>query len=228
MCVFSHLVVSDSLQPHDCSPPGSSVHGTSQARILEWLAISFFRGSSQPRDRTWISCVSCIADVLFTHWAIGEASEPLGNCEGNDNLGSLWDTLRVYRDGRGRWRGEREHSLIYSSALNPISQPHQSRATASCIKAVTPRSLPGLLLINGHAERLTQPGTFSFPSLYASDVPELLSNEITSLRNVPMKPNHTAMPQRLFITDFSLPTHWRVPVQNVHAKLLGLRNMINH
>ena len=41
----------------DCSPPGSSVHGISRARILEWLAISFSRGSSRPRDR---ACVSCI------------------------------------------------------------------------------------------------------------------------------------------------------------------------
>ena len=38
--------------PMDCSPPGSSVHGISQARILEWVAISFSRGSSRPRDRT--------------------------------------------------------------------------------------------------------------------------------------------------------------------------------
>jgi len=36
----------------DCSPPGSSVHGISQARILEWVAISFSRGSSQHRDQT--------------------------------------------------------------------------------------------------------------------------------------------------------------------------------
>ena len=36
--------------PMDCSPPGSSVHGISQARILEWVAISLSRGSSQPRD----------------------------------------------------------------------------------------------------------------------------------------------------------------------------------
>ena len=39
--------------PMDCSPPGPSVHGILQARILEWVAISFFRESSQPRDRTW-------------------------------------------------------------------------------------------------------------------------------------------------------------------------------
>ena len=44
--------------PMDCNPPGSSVHGICQARILEWVAISFSRGSSQPKDRTHISCVS--------------------------------------------------------------------------------------------------------------------------------------------------------------------------
>ena len=41
---FSHKVVSESCDPVDCSPPGSSVHGISQARILEWVAISFSRG----------------------------------------------------------------------------------------------------------------------------------------------------------------------------------------
>ena len=40
-----------------CSPPGSSVHGISQARILEWVAMSFSRGSSQPRDWTRVSCI---------------------------------------------------------------------------------------------------------------------------------------------------------------------------
>ena len=56
-----------------CSPPGSSVHGIFQARILEWVAISSSRESSPPRDRTHVSCVSCIADGFFTHWVIGEA-----------------------------------------------------------------------------------------------------------------------------------------------------------
>ena len=49
---WSHSVVSDSLRPVDCSPPSSSVHGILQARILEWVAISFSRGSSRPRDQT--------------------------------------------------------------------------------------------------------------------------------------------------------------------------------
>ena len=56
--------------PVDCSPPDSSVHGISQARILEWVAISFSRGSSQPRCQTHISCVG--RWVLY-HWAIREA-----------------------------------------------------------------------------------------------------------------------------------------------------------
>ena len=54
----------------DSSLPGSTVHGIFQARILDWAAISFSRGSSQPRDRTW---VSCIADRRFTIWATREA-----------------------------------------------------------------------------------------------------------------------------------------------------------
>ena len=53
----------------DCSPPGSSVHGIFQARVLEWVAISFSRGSSQPSDWTQ---VSCIAGRFFTNWATRE------------------------------------------------------------------------------------------------------------------------------------------------------------
>ena len=43
--------------PMDCSLPAFSVHGILQARILEWVTISFSRGSSQPRDRTRVSCL---------------------------------------------------------------------------------------------------------------------------------------------------------------------------
>ena len=52
--------------PVDCSPPGSSIHGILQARILEWVAISFSRGSSRPRDGTQ---VSHIAGRSFNLWA---------------------------------------------------------------------------------------------------------------------------------------------------------------
>ena len=50
--------------PMDCSPTGSSVHGISQARILEWVAIIFSRGSSQPRDRTQVSHLAGTLDHL--------------------------------------------------------------------------------------------------------------------------------------------------------------------
>ena len=60
---LSRSAVSDSCDSIHCSLPGSSVHGILQARILEWAAISFCRGSSQPRDRT---LVSCTADRRFT------------------------------------------------------------------------------------------------------------------------------------------------------------------
>ena len=53
-------------RPTDYSPPGSSVHGIFQARIPEWVAISYSRESSQPRDRTCISVVSCIGRRFFT------------------------------------------------------------------------------------------------------------------------------------------------------------------
>ena len=56
--------------PPDCSPPGFSVFGILQARILEWVAISFSRGSSRPRDRTH---VSHIAGRRFNLWATREA-----------------------------------------------------------------------------------------------------------------------------------------------------------
>ena len=60
------LVMSDSLQPMDCSPPGPSVHGIFQASILEWVVITFSRGSLNPginlmspasRDASHVSCI---------------------------------------------------------------------------------------------------------------------------------------------------------------------------
>ena len=73
VCVWvceSCLVMSDSLQPHDYSSPGSSVHGILQARKLEWVAIPILRGCSWSRDQTG---VSRIAGRFFTIWATWEA-----------------------------------------------------------------------------------------------------------------------------------------------------------
>ena len=78
VCARAHTscsVMSNSLQPHGlqpCSLPGSSVHGILQARMLEWVAIVFSKGSSQLRDRTQ---VFCIAGRFFTAWTTRESQK---------------------------------------------------------------------------------------------------------------------------------------------------------
>ena len=54
--------------PMDCSPPGSSVHGILQARILEWVDLPSSRESSQPRDQTCIPYVPCTGRYILHHW----------------------------------------------------------------------------------------------------------------------------------------------------------------
>ena len=70
---WSLSVVSNSLWPVDYSPPSSSVHGILQARILGWVAISFSRGSSWPRDRTQVS------HIAGRHFNLCTTREALGN-----------------------------------------------------------------------------------------------------------------------------------------------------
>ena len=71
LCVCVHAQLCPTLcDPLDCSPPDSSVHEIFQARIPEWVAISFSRGSFQPRDQTLISCTS---RWILYHWATREA-----------------------------------------------------------------------------------------------------------------------------------------------------------
>ena len=69
-CVLVSQACPTLCDPMDCSPPGSSVHGILQARILEWVAIPFSRGSSWPRDQIQASCT---AGRFFTIWASREA-----------------------------------------------------------------------------------------------------------------------------------------------------------
>ena len=74
----SRLVASNSLRPHRLD----TVHGILQARIQEWVAFPFSRGSSQARDRTQ---VSCIGGGFFTSWATREAEESWESPESNSN-----------------------------------------------------------------------------------------------------------------------------------------------
>ena len=64
-CSVTHLF-STLCKPWDCSPPDSPVRGISQARVLEWVVISYSGGSSRPRDRTRVSCDSCIGRRILT------------------------------------------------------------------------------------------------------------------------------------------------------------------
>ena len=82
----SHSVVSD-CDPVDCSSTGFPVHGILQARILEWVAIPYSRGSSWPRDRTWFTYIS---GRFFTIWACREA--PI-NCVTHSKSLNLLDFL---------------------------------------------------------------------------------------------------------------------------------------
>ena len=69
VCVLV-LVAQSSLtlcKPMDCSPPGSSVYGISQARIMEWVAIPFSGGSSRPRDQNQVSFIAARELHHFTH-----------------------------------------------------------------------------------------------------------------------------------------------------------------
>ena len=63
----SESITTANIYPMDCSPPDTSVHGVSQARILESVAISSSKGSSQPRDQTLVSYVSCIGRQILYH-----------------------------------------------------------------------------------------------------------------------------------------------------------------
>ena len=82
----SRSVMSDSATPQTSSP-GSSVHGIVQARILEWIAIPFARGSSRPRDRTQVSCT---AGRFCTLWVTGKSQNE--TIKQANKIFSLWAT----------------------------------------------------------------------------------------------------------------------------------------
>ena len=88
--------------PMDCSPPGSSVHGILQARILEWVVIPVSRGSSWPRDGTHISWVSCISRQILYHWITWEA------------------LIMIYDVFWNNYRNGTERSLIPFIQLSPV------------------------------------------------------------------------------------------------------------
>ena len=98
----------------DCSPPSSSVHGILQARILEWVAISFSRGSSRPRDRTQISHIAGRRFNLCTTREALKCKNPSTNIK--DFKGGK--EARLKEEGGGGGRGGRK-GWPYRRLLQP-------------------------------------------------------------------------------------------------------------
>ena len=97
----------------DCSPPGTYVHGILQGRILEWVAISFSRGSSRARDQF---CVSCTAGNFFTIWVTREAhrTQALHNSWLKVLVASLcrwWNTMKLIRESKKPSNSENQFNL---------------------------------------------------------------------------------------------------------------------
>ena len=95
--------------PMDCSPPGYSVHGIHQARILEWGAMPSSRGSTQPRDPT---CISCGSSIVVTDEPLGKPciyyknifSQQRGAHEEFWSREQVWSELCWYADRLGERR----------------------------------------------------------------------------------------------------------------------------
>ena len=78
---LSRSVISDSLRLHGLySPPGFPVHGTIQVRIPEWVVIFYCKGSSGPRDRAHVFCVSCTGKWILYHCATRVPTWPFTKC----------------------------------------------------------------------------------------------------------------------------------------------------
>ena len=117
--------------PMNCSPPGSSVHGLLQARILEWVAMPSSRGSSQPRDRTQVSCIAdgfltvpriCIytCHPVTPWWSLSGVST---DHTGQYHTWSVW----VYYTHSGRYNIARTSSSQFSALAAIISASFWSR-----------------------------------------------------------------------------------------------------
>ena len=111
VCVLSYLTV---YSPIDCSPPGFSVHGIFQARILEYVAISYSRGSSRPRDWIHITCISCIGRrTLYHECHLGSHIYGFpGGSDGKESTCNVVDLHSIPVLGRSPGGGHATHSSI--------------------------------------------------------------------------------------------------------------------
>ena len=150
----------------DCSMTGSSVQGISQARILEWVAISSSRGYAQPRDRTHVSCISYIGRWVFT-------TMPSGKPKLSDDLCSLAFEQKSWSTSKGcsgevsssipeRWGQERDWS---DGLWSPIV------VVQSCLTLQDPMDwrMPGFPVLHHLREFAPTPLSLSIESVMPSN-----------------------------------------------------------
>ena len=135
--------------PMDYSPPGSSVHGILQEKILEWVTIPFSRGSSWPRDRTW---VSHIASRFFTVWSTREVSSTL-------SYGKGWTVMLAIKRVESCSNFGAQISLLHLPSSNKVTAVLISRYGAMWYSTLHPQKLKSVW--NGRCADIKQPKLFS-------------------------------------------------------------------
>ena len=124
--------------PMDCSPPGSSVHGILQARILEWVAMSFSRGSSWPRDQTQVSCT---AGRFFISEPPGK---PMGDSQilQTDKRGAVWSRLlALWESDTSQSPYQLAHIIIFILCFPELLHQSPKNSGARCIREMVKTTL---------------------------------------------------------------------------------------
>ena len=128
-------VVSNFCNPLECKPPISSVHGIFQGRILEWVTLSYSKGSSQPRDQT---CVSCIAGGFFTAEPLGKHHMLARLCSKFFKLG-FSSTTQIYNLGLEKAEGPeiKLPTLVVSWRKQGNTRKTSTSASLTALKPLT-------------------------------------------------------------------------------------------
>ena len=122
MCVLVTQLSPTLWNSMDCSQPGSSVHGVLLARIFEWVAMPFSRGSSWPRDPTRVSCV---AAGCFTFWATREVHSFYTNRQ--NCLTDKWQIFCSSRETQLMLQEDATYSFYNRSVAHTITHAYQSQ-----------------------------------------------------------------------------------------------------
>ena len=135
----------------DCSPPGYSVHGISQARILEWAAIPFTRGFSRPRNWTCVSCIGrqslpASREALLRNWSLAKENvlsqdDALSHLCSLHPLNSVKESLPYFKTGQFWRAGQNSQSSPSDSRIPRIPQefselPNHQNSPSDCLSLI--------------------------------------------------------------------------------------------